>query len=105
MTPTLDFSALFAELEARGERDRHIVVGGVDVRCVRVEGAREGRWDSHPESAETALVWKGDFQVAFRDGVANLEPGQACVIPRGVEHCGTSREGAQVILFKTALRT
>ncbi len=71
------------------------------MRLVRVEGGAEGRWDSHPESAETVIVWKGDFDVAFRDRVLSLKTGQGCVIPAGVEHKGTSPTAAEVVLFKT----
>ena len=102
MQPQLDFGAVFARLEAEGAREHRAVLGGIEVRCVRVEGGAEGRWDSHPESPETVVVWAGAFDVAFRDGVLSLGPGQCCVVPAGAEHKGTSPGGAQVVLFKTA---
>ena len=63
---------------------------------VRVAGGGEGRWDSHSHSAETVIVWSGDFVVEFRDHTLTLSPGQCCVVPAGAEHRGTSRNGAEV---------
>ena len=101
MDKVLDFGAIFKQLTAHGERVYHSVVGGVDVRLVRVEGGAAGRWDRHDDTAETVVVWSGVFDVAFRDGAVSLGAGQCCVIPVGAEHLGTSAAGADVILFKT----
>ena len=102
MNGQLDFGAIFAKLEAAGEAQHHAVLGGIDVRCVRVAGGGEGRWDSHPETPETVVVWSGAFDVAFRDHTLSLGAGQCCVVPAGAEHKGTSPSGAHVVLFKTA---
>ena len=69
---------------------------------VRVAGGGEGRWDSHSHSAETVVVWSGDFTVEFRDHALTLSAGQCCVVPAGAEHRGTSRNGAEVVLFQQA---
>ena len=100
MSAHLDFAAIFAKLEAEGAAQHHAVLGGIDVRCVRVEAGGAGRWDSHPETPETVVVWAGAFDVAFRDSAISLGPGQCCVVPAGAEHKGTSPTGAQVVLFK-----
>ena len=62
MTPVLDFGALFKHLAETGERQHHDVVGGVDVRLVRVEGGGEGRWDSHDDTPETVVVLERRFR-------------------------------------------
>lgn len=98
----LDFAAEFARLAAEDRPDSAVVLGGVKVRLVRVVGGREGRWDSHAGSTETAIVWTGDFAVEFRDGTVRLGPGQCCVVPVGAEHRGSSKNGAEVILFTDA---
>ena len=96
----VDFAAGFAGLAARGERETTAPLGGVDVRLVRVPAGGEGRWDSHPDSTETVVVWSGEFKVEFRDRTLMLTAGQCCVVPVGAEHRGTSPTGAEVVLFK-----
>ncbi len=96
----VDFAAGFAGLAARGERETTAALGGVDVRLVRVAGGGEGRWDSHPDSTETVVVWSGEFKVEFRDRTLMLTAGQCCVVPVGAEHRGTSPTGAEVVLFR-----
>ncbi len=96
----VDFAAAFADLAARGAREVTAPLGGVDVRLVRVPAGGEGRWDSHPDTTETVLVWSGEFKVEFRDRTLLLTEGQCCVVPVGAEHRGTSPTGAEVVLFK-----
>jgi mannose-6-phosphate isomerase-like protein (cupin superfamily) len=104
MTPNpVDFAATFARLAAEGRREETTQLGGVDVRLVRVAGGGEGRWDRHDHTTETVVVWSGDFAVEFRDHTLRLGPGQCCVVPVGSEHRGTSRGGAEVILFQSSL--
>lgn len=98
---TIDFAKEFDQLARNDQRESTTELGGVAVRLVRVAGGGEGRWDSHPHTAETALLWSGDFSVEFRNGTAHLEPGQCCVVPTGAEHRGTSKGGAEVVLFTT----
>jgi mannose-6-phosphate isomerase-like protein (cupin superfamily) len=93
----VDFAAAFADLAAR---EATAPLGGVDVRLVRVPGGAEGRWDSHPGSAETVVVWSGAFTVEFRDRTLRLTAGQCCVVPVGAEHRGSSPTGAEVVLFR-----
>ena len=102
MNGVLDFTTIFARLAAAGERQHHDVIGGVDVRLVRVEGGGAGRWDRHDDTPETVVVWSGSFEVAFRDRTLSLGAGQCCVVAPGAEHRGTSPTGAEVILFKAA---
>ena len=96
----VDFAAAFAGLAERGEREATAALGGVDVRLVRVPAGGEGRWDSHPETTETVVVWSGEFTVEFRDRTLRLTAGQCCVVPAGAEHRGTSPTGAEAVLFK-----
>lgn len=96
----VDFAAVFADLRARGAREVTVPTGGVDVRLVRVPAAGEGRWDCHPDSTETVVVWSGAFTVEFRDRTLRLGPGQCCVVPQGAEHRGTTPTGAEVVLFR-----
>lgn len=102
-TDPIDFAAAFARLAAEGLREETTQIGGVDVRLVRVTGGGEGRWDRHDHSTETEVVWSGDFTVEFRDRTLRLGAGQCCVVPVDYEHRGTSRAGAEVVLFQSSL--
>ena len=103
-TGDLDFKAEFGRLSRDGVRESTTELGGVRIRLVRVGGGGEGRWDSHADSTETAIVWSGDFSVEFRDRTVNLGPGQCCVVPVAADHRGTSKEGAEIILFTNVVR-
>lgn len=98
----IDFAAVFARLAADGQAETTTPLGGVNVRLVRVAGGGAGKWDHHDQTPETVVVWSGDFTVAFRDRTLILGPGQCCVVPAGAEHRGTSRDGAEIILFQNS---
>ena len=102
MHGTTDFAEVFARLAHEGSSEQTIPLGGVNIRLVRVKGGGEGRWDRHNTTAETVVVWSGDFTVEFRDQVLHLSGGQCCVVPAGAEHRGTSKAGAEVVLFQQA---
>ena len=99
----IDFAAAFARLAAADAIEETNTLGGMNVRMVRVAGGGPGRWDSHSHSAETAIVWSGDFSVEFRNGTVSLTAGQCCVVPVNAEHRGTSQTGAEVILLTQLL--
>lgn len=103
MNGPTDFGAVFERLAREQRREEAVELGGVNVRMVRVAAGGEGRWDRHEHSAETVVVWSGDFSVEFGDHGLTLSAGQCCVVPIGVEHRGTSREGAHVVLFQQAI--
>ncbi len=100
MNGPTDFNDVFQRLARDNQREETTLLGGVAVRMVRVAGGGEGRWDSHPHTTETVIVWNGDFTVDFRDHSLHLTPGQCCVVPTGAEHRGTSRNGADVVLLQ-----
>ncbi len=102
MNETTDFAEVFARLARDGQREETAQQGGVNVRMVRVAGGGEGRWDHHAATTETVVVWSGDFTVEYRDHILHLTPGQCCVVPVGAEHRGTSKGGAEVVLFQQA---
>ncbi len=102
MNQTADFNDAFARLAHDGSSEQTVQLGGVNLRLVRVKGGGEGRWDHHDTTPETVVVWSGDFTVEFRDQVLHLSSGQCCVVPVGAEHRGTSKAGAEVVLFQQA---
>lgn len=98
----IDFAEVFGRLAREERNEETMQLGGVNVRLVKVAGGGEGRWDRHDQTAETVVVWSGDFTVEFRDHVSHLAHGQCCVVPVGTEHRGTSKAGAEVILLQQA---
>jgi mannose-6-phosphate isomerase-like protein (cupin superfamily) len=102
MNQAMNFAEVFTRLARDGSGEETTLLGGINVRLVRVKGGGEGRWDHHDKTPETVVVWSGDFTVGFRDGTLNLSTGQCCVVPVGVEHRGTSKAGAEVVLFQRA---
>ncbi len=102
MNGMLGFAEVFGRLAQDGRSEETAQLGGVNIRLVRVTGGGEGRWDHHDETTETVVVWSGDFSVEFRDQTLHLSASQCCVVPVGAEHRGTSKAGAEVILFQQA---
>ncbi len=102
MNEMTDFAKVFGRLALDERSEETAQLGGVNVRLVRVKGGGEGRWDHHDRTTETVVVWSGDFTVEFRDQTLHLSSGQCCVVPVGAEHRGTSKAGAEVILFQQA---
>lgn len=100
MNGPVDFGAVFERLARERQREETVNLGGVAVRMVRVAGGGEGRWDGHGHSTGIVVVWSGDFMVEFRDHALTLAAGQSCVVPVDAEHRGTSRNGAEVVLFQ-----
>ncbi len=75
-------------------------LNGQHVKVAHFEG--EYVWHSHAEEDELFMVLEGRVDIALREGVVELSPGEMCVVPRGVEHKPVARERAQVLLFEPA---
>jgi mannose-6-phosphate isomerase-like protein (cupin superfamily) len=75
-------------------------LNGQEVKLVKVKG--EFPWHHHDDVDEFFLVWRGRFRVEFRDHITDLGPGEAVVVPRGVEHRTASDEEAEVLIFEPA---
>ncbi len=82
----VDFGEVFARLANEGRAEETLLLGGMSVRLVRVAGGLDGRC--------------GGFSVEFRDHHLALVAGQCCVVPAEAEHRGTSRGGADIVLFQ-----
>jgi mannose-6-phosphate isomerase-like protein (cupin superfamily) len=68
-----------------------------EVRLVKTEG--EWVWHKHDETDELFLILEGEFELAFRDQVVTLGPGELLVVPRGVEHRPAARNGLVKLLL------
>lgn len=67
-------------------------------------------WHHHDNEDEMFLVVQGRFRMEFREQEGEsgknkeiwLEPGEFCIVPRGVEHRPVADEECQVLLFEPA---
>jgi mannose-6-phosphate isomerase-like protein (cupin superfamily) len=59
-------------------------------------------WHTHPDTDDFFLVVAGELTIQLRDRDIVLGPGEMYVVPRGVEHCPRSDEGAEILLIEPA---
>lgn len=57
-------------------------------------------WHAHSDTDDFFLVVSGRLTIQLRDRDIELEPGELYVVPRGVEHCPRSDEGAEILLIE-----
>ena len=57
-------------------------------------------WHKHDDTDDLFLVLEGRLTIQLRDGDVALGPGELYVVPRGVEHCPRSDEGASILLIE-----
>jgi mannose-6-phosphate isomerase-like protein (cupin superfamily) len=92
---------LKAKLESIQEAFRPRIVGYYNddkIQVAKVEG--EFVWHSHPDTDDFFLVLSGRLTIQLREGDVELGPGELYVVPRGVEHCPRSDEGAEILLIE-----
>jgi mannose-6-phosphate isomerase-like protein (cupin superfamily) len=75
-------------------------LNGQHVKLVKFQG--EFVWHKHEHEDELFFVHRGRFALEFRDRVVHLEPGEFCIVPRGVEHRPVAEEPVEVLLFEPA---
>ncbi|MEO1291670.1 MAG: cupin domain-containing protein [Pseudomonadota bacterium] len=73
-------------------------LNGQELKLVKIQG--EFPWHHHEHEDEMFLVWRGSIRLEFRDGSVALGPGEALVVPKGVEHRPVAKEEAEVLLFE-----
>lgn len=78
----------------------HIVakMNDYEFKLVKIEG--EFIWHSHADTDEAFIVIEGQLDLAFRDGVVSLGPGELYVVPKGVEHRPIASTGCKLLLIE-----
>ena len=77
------------------------IVGRYNVNKIFLAKAHgEFVWHSHPDTDDLFLVLEGQLTIQLRDGDIELGPGELFVVPRGVEHCPRSDDGASILLIE-----
>lgn len=59
-------------------------------------------WHSHPETDEVFIVLEGVLEIQLRDGSLQIQAGEMCVVPRGVEHRPVAEKECAVLLVEPA---
>lgn len=75
-------------------------LNGQEVKLIKCQGVFP--WHRHENEDELFLVWRGRFRVEFRNRTLDLEAGDMCVVPRGVEHRTAADEEAEILVFEPA---
>jgi len=75
-------------------------LNGQELKLVKIAGVFP--WHHHDDEDELFLVWRGQMRIEFRDHTVELQPGEFCVVPRGVEHRTMAGTEAEVLVFEPA---
>lgn len=68
------------------------------LQVVRVRGSFV--WHKHDDTDDFFLVISGSLTIQLRDRDVELSEGELFVVPKGVEHCPRSNDGASVLLIE-----
>ena len=96
---TLDLLAQFAGVSDYWSPRVVAQVNDQYVKVARLLG--DFPWHYHEGEDELFLVLRGRLRLEFRGHVADLGPGQCCVVRRGVEHRPVCAEECWVVLIET----
>lgn len=72
-------------------------VNDMQVLLARVSG--EFVWHAHEEEDELFQVIKGTLYMQFREHTEIVKEGEIIVVPRGIEHCPSTRNGEEVFVM------
>jgi mannose-6-phosphate isomerase-like protein (cupin superfamily) len=100
MAEKINLAEKFARFSEHWRPKTVAALNGQEVKLVKVKGTFP--WHHHDAEDEFFLVWKGTFRIEFRDHVVTLGPGEALVVPRGVEHRTAADEEAEIMIFEPA---
>ncbi len=95
----INFMEKFARLPDEDYSVRIIAkMNDYEFKIVKFKG--EFIWHSHPDTDETFIILDGKMILQFRDKLVELDKGEMIVIPKGVEHKPTSKEGYRALLIE-----
>lgn len=75
-------------------------LNGQHVKLAKLNG--EFVWHHHENEDELFMVIEGNLKIEFRDKTVDLESGEICIIPKGVEHKPVAEKEVSVLLFEPA---
>ncbi len=76
------------------------IVDDMQVLLAKIQG--EFVWHAHEHEDELFQVLKGTLYMQFRDRTETVKEGELIVVPKGVEHCPSTRNGevVELLLFE-----
>ncbi len=95
----VNFDEKFAKL-GEGEYATGIIakMNNYEIKIVKFKG--EFVWHQHADTDETFIVLEGTLIMNFRDRKVEVRCGEMIVIPKGVEHKPSSRDGYKALLIE-----
>lgn len=96
----LSLTEKFARIDEHWRPKVLAELNGQEVKLVKFSGVFP--WHHHEREDELFLVWRGQMRIEFRNRVVDLGPGEACLVPRGVEHRTAANGEAEVLIFEPA---
>lgn len=73
-------------------------LNGQEIKIVKYKGTFP--WHHHEDIDELFLGWHGKFRIELRDRIIELNEGEFCIVPKGVEHRTMAENEAEVIIFE-----
>lgn len=70
------------------------------LKLAKIQG--EFVWHQHATTDEVFMVIDGKMIIELRDGFLNLEEGELCVVPKGMEHKPAAVEECLILLIEPA---
>jgi len=78
------------------------VIGQVNDQYIKVAKLKgELMWHSHTDEDELFMVVYGTLKIQLEDRDLILQPGEFCVIPKGVRHNPVALEECGIVLIET----
>jgi len=96
----IDLAGKLASFDEHWTPKRIARVNDTDVKLAKLSG--EFVWHRHEAEDELFIVLEGRLLMQFRDREVWLGPGQAILVPRGVEHRPVAPEETHVMLIEPA---
>lgn len=94
----INLARAFASIEEHWSPHIAGELNGQHVKLAKLKG--EFVWHRHEDEDELFLVVKGAMTIRFRDHDLDLQEGEFCIVPRGVEHLPVAEEEVEVLLFE-----
>lgn len=101
MTKVVNIEKCFAKFNDTFSPKIIAELNGQQVKLVRAEGDKVP-WHIHDREDEMFLVLEGSLEVLERDGSVRLNPGELCVVSRGIEHKVVPLGHVKLMLFEPA---
>jgi len=102
MSTAIDLASKLAAFTEAWQPRTVSLFNGHDVMVAKLRG--EYHWHVHEDSDDFFLVLAGQLEIDLDDGamvtLVTLDPGQLCVVPKGMRHRPRAPLEAQIVLIE-----